>query len=65
MHKSGDHHYEECPEQAFSTVVGEEDGEVPLTVREDGKYLSIWISQALCCRYEEILGAARQFLQCW
>jgi len=64
VHKSGDHHHEECPQQAFSAVVGEEDGEVALTVRQAGRHLSTQISQALCVRYEEILRALRQFLQC-
>lgn len=39
MHKSGDHHGEQCPEQAFSAVVAEKDGEVPLTVRQAGRQL--------------------------
>lgn len=32
--KSSDQHCKECPEPAFSTVMGEEDGEAPLVVRE-------------------------------
>lgn len=64
VYKRGDQHCKECPEQAFSTVMGEEDGEVPLIVRQAGRHLSAQVSQALCRRYEAILGAVRQFLGC-
>lgn len=61
---SGDHHGAECPEQAFSAVVSEKDVEVPLTVRQAGRHLFTQISQALCRRYEGIVGAVQQLLQC-
>lgn len=60
--KCADHHYEECPEQAF--FLSREDGEVPVTVGQAGGLLSVEISQALCHRYEEVLGAVRQLPQC-
>lgn len=55
MNKCADHHYKECPEQAF--FLSREDGEVPVTVGQAGGLLSVQISQALCHSYEEVLGA--------
>lgn len=34
VYKSSDQHCKERPEPAFFTVMGEEDGEAPLVVRE-------------------------------
>lgn len=64
MCKSSDQQCKACPEPAFSTVVVEEDGEALVIVRPAGRHLSPQVSQALCCRYEAIVGAVRQFLGC-
>lgn len=64
MCKSSDQHCKECPEPAFSPGMGEEDGEAALVVKQAGKQLSAQVSQALCGKYEAILGAVRQFLGC-
>lgn len=62
--KRSDQHCKECPEPTFRTVMGEEDGEAPLAVRQAGRHLPAQVSQALCHRYEAILGAVGQFLGC-
>lgn len=62
MNKCADRRYKECPEQAF--FLSREDGEVPVTVGQAEGLWSIQISQAVCHRYEEVLGAETVTAMC-